>query len=735
MRRFHFIRRNRWLFSVAAILAGAVVLLSLLQPAGLPWRPFIALSALILSLALTAIALIGHRSHQRFDHLATPVEGTWVSGLSILATIPPLEPDPTLADPPANLTPPPAFQSLYTNIRLLALFNHGPVTRILITSVNPGEGKSFIAANLAAVIAQAGHRILLIDAHPRQPVQHGRFHLHREPGLADLLQILGEDDRPDKPAADLSPYIQPTAVVGLDLLAAGSPTPGDWTGCLPAFHKLINELTGPYEYLVLDGPPLLEGTLAASLNELVNGMFLVIDTALTRRAQLSTALSPYALKAKCSVILNRIAGPQSATVTSTIGQSDDTQYTAAVRPPSHPSFERPPQIEEIEQPPAPRALNGTLTPPPHPVEEIAATVVAGTGPPPDQTAVKAAVQVEQPSPSLLHEPLPQEPLPQETAGRLEALTQTLTAAREQITADKSTIEQLRSERDKAWRQLEDAVQVRRERDQLQQQLSAAEQSLSELTEAFEQLWQQSAAFQEQILWQEATQKALYHDLTQARQSAAALAARLEQNLAEQQETEAWHYRERQTQLDLAHQYQAIIAELKQKLQAQEENLAASAEQMAQLQHELAEGERQLAQSGLQMQFELAERDRQLAQSRQQYQEADLRYQDALAGLTSQLAAARNALTNQTTLVATLRADLKNKTRIIVACERKSGDLTRLLVDAGRKVEQSSSAARQEMVEKAKLWKLAAEQIRRLEEELARARQPLVFPPADSKESD
>jgi Mrp family chromosome partitioning ATPase len=646
------------------------------------------------------------------------VEGSWVSGLSVLAMIPTLEPDP-------DLVPPQAFHSLYTNIRLLSLVNHGPATRILVTSVNAGEGKSYAAANLAAVIAQAGHRVLLLDAHPWRPVQHGRFHLQREPGLTNLLESMADKDGP---TVDPAGFVQPTAVAGLELLTAGRPVE-DWTGYLPAFHKLVNQLTGRYEYLVLDGPPLMDDTLAAALAELSNGMFLIIDTAITRRSQLSAALASYSLKAKCiGVVLNRMVMEQTADIPA-FGQDQDAQYVAAVRSPARPPFERPVEIEEIAEPPAQANLNGTAHP--H-VEERVPAVVAENGRAAGPAAGPAAVE------TAPHLGPPGQTATAEQDDRLEELAGKLRAARKQMAAQETTIEQLRSERDTAWSQLESAIRVRQERDAVQQRLSTTEQHLSEMTAAFEQLWQEAAAFQEQLLWQAASQKSLLADLAQVRQSADGLAGQLEQALAEQSApearhnremqthlesadglagqleqalaeqgaAEARHNREMQTQLELAGHYQAMIAELKETLQNRDEGLARRAEQLTQVR------------------IELAERESQLAQDQQHYQEAAVRYQDTVAGLTSQLAAARSELAVQTAQVVSLRADLKNKIRIIMACERKSGDLTRLLVDAGRRVEQSSSAARQEMDQKARLWKLAGEQIRRLEQELARARLPV-----------
>src|SRR5471030_2395169 len=68
------------------------------------------------------------------------------------------------------------------------------VSRVLVTSAEPGAGKSTIAANLALVSAIAGRRVLLIDADLAKPVQHEIFEVERRPGLVDYIAAGGELD-------------------------------------------------------------------------------------------------------------------------------------------------------------------------------------------------------------------------------------------------------------------------------------------------------------------------------------------------------------------------------------------------------------------------------------------------------------------------------------------------------------------------------------------------------------
>ena len=70
---------------------------------------------------------------------------------------------------------------------MLRWLNATPRRMLAITSPEPGEGRSWLAANLAAVFAQAGQRTLLIDTDMRQPSQHRLFNLENSVGLSSLL--------------------------------------------------------------------------------------------------------------------------------------------------------------------------------------------------------------------------------------------------------------------------------------------------------------------------------------------------------------------------------------------------------------------------------------------------------------------------------------------------------------------------------------------------------------------
>jgi non-specific protein-tyrosine kinase len=85
-----------------------------------------------------------------------------------------------------------AFRTLRATLRLAS--TDRPFRTLVITSANPAEGKTLVASNLAVAFAQAGDRVLLVDADLRRPSLHHVFSLSNELGIADVLQQVGEPE-------------------------------------------------------------------------------------------------------------------------------------------------------------------------------------------------------------------------------------------------------------------------------------------------------------------------------------------------------------------------------------------------------------------------------------------------------------------------------------------------------------------------------------------------------------
>lgn len=124
---------------------------------------------------------------------------------------------------------------------------NGTVKKILITSSIPGEGKSFVSANLAASFAQNNKRVILLDCDLRKGVVHKRFGLENK-GLSNLI---AKND-----LASIDEYITPTDVPGLDVITRGTipPNPSELLNSR-IFGEILRMLGEQYDYIILDGTP------------------------------------------------------------------------------------------------------------------------------------------------------------------------------------------------------------------------------------------------------------------------------------------------------------------------------------------------------------------------------------------------------------------------------------------------------------------------------------------------
>ncbi len=117
---------------------------------------------------------------------------------------------------------------------------------LLVTSPVSGDGKSTFVSNLGIALAQAGRRVLIIDADFRAPMQHRLFGLKDRVGFAS---VLGGGDT-------IEQAIQRTEIEGLDVLPCG-PTPSNPAEMLnsPAFTEHLQDLADKYDLVLLDSPP------------------------------------------------------------------------------------------------------------------------------------------------------------------------------------------------------------------------------------------------------------------------------------------------------------------------------------------------------------------------------------------------------------------------------------------------------------------------------------------------
>jgi polysaccharide biosynthesis transport protein len=177
---------------------------------------------------------------------------------------------------------PPQFseliQALRTNLLMAPELVDGRT--LLVTSAEPGEGKTVAVANIGVSLARLKQRVLLIDADMRRPRLHQLFDEDEEPGLANVLT--GKTTPRD---------VRKTKIPGLWLMPTGSfpHNPADLLGS-ERFEKLISYLRQHFDWIVIDSPPALAVTDAALISQVASGVLVVIDCGRTSREVASAAV-------------------------------------------------------------------------------------------------------------------------------------------------------------------------------------------------------------------------------------------------------------------------------------------------------------------------------------------------------------------------------------------------------------------------------------------------------------
>lgn len=183
-----------------------------------------------------------------------------------------------VADQPLS-APSEAIRRLRTNLQFVGVASGSK--SVVVTSSIPGEGKSTTAINLAVSLADAGSRVILIDADLRRPSVAEYLGLEGRAGLTSVL--IGRADAED--------VIQPWRDSGLDILPSGQvpPNPSELLGSA-AMKGLLATLEAKYDVVLLDTPPLLPVTDATILTKLVGGALVVVGADRIHRAQLAESL-------------------------------------------------------------------------------------------------------------------------------------------------------------------------------------------------------------------------------------------------------------------------------------------------------------------------------------------------------------------------------------------------------------------------------------------------------------
>lgn len=194
-----------------------------------------------------------------------------------LAVIP--EVRPSLVEPQGNgdLRPGPlqlAGIEAYRNLRTNLVSEWWGLKTLVVTSAHPGEGKTTTSTNLAATYARQGMKVVLVECDLRRPSLGRYFGITREVDLMDVL-FEGQDWRK---------AIQMTNMPGLYVILGEKsfPRAGESLGG-PEMKRLLAELSGEYDMVILDTSPLLVATDAIVLGPLADAVLLVVRGTRTDR--------------------------------------------------------------------------------------------------------------------------------------------------------------------------------------------------------------------------------------------------------------------------------------------------------------------------------------------------------------------------------------------------------------------------------------------------------------------
>lgn len=202
----------------------------------------------------------------------SPRDVARVGHMNVLGMIPDQSQDPQAGDPlelaiansPHSMT---AEQFRIMRSRLGHLAPLETTRTILVTSPQPGDGKTMVACNLAAGMALNGRKILLVDANFRKPGVHGIFGLANERGLSDCL-------------ADVSAFeevVHETRVPNLSILPAG-PRPGNPAELVegPSFTEVVDRALEDYDHVIFDSGPILFVSETGALAPQCDGVITVV---------------------------------------------------------------------------------------------------------------------------------------------------------------------------------------------------------------------------------------------------------------------------------------------------------------------------------------------------------------------------------------------------------------------------------------------------------------------------
>ncbi len=202
----------------------------------------------------------------------------------------------THVTPKANISE--AFRTIRTNVFFTSFDT--PKRLIGVTSALPGEGKTLFVANLAVSVTQADKKVLLVDTDMRRPRLHRLFDQKRSPGLSNLIMA-------DDIEESLRDVTKKTPIPGLDIICSGDipHNPNEMLGS-QKMQTIIDNLSGRYDYIFFDGPPVLSVSDAVVLSHGLDGMIFVVSAEKTEKEALIQALETMPDGKMLGLALNKV---------------------------------------------------------------------------------------------------------------------------------------------------------------------------------------------------------------------------------------------------------------------------------------------------------------------------------------------------------------------------------------------------------------------------------------------
>lgn len=274
---------------------GATNSIRIVEPATLPTKPIqdsntmtILLSAVAgLALAVGAAYLLEYLDNT----VSTPERLAKASGWTTLAGIAEIKENSSKLITVNGAQSPiaEAYRVLRTAVLFADTHDQSSLKTLSVISAIPGEGKSTTAANLSVVLAQAGYNVLLIDGDLRRPTQHRIFELSNKRGVTSLLLQMDVDESEESIREMVEETLQPTYSNRLNILTCGPipPNPSEMLGS-NKMRRLLNAVEQAYDYVLLDGPPLLSVADGMILSRQADGVIYVAG-ATTKKEEVKEA--------------------------------------------------------------------------------------------------------------------------------------------------------------------------------------------------------------------------------------------------------------------------------------------------------------------------------------------------------------------------------------------------------------------------------------------------------------